>query len=100
MRTTWQTRRAQAHPSRNATARVAAGQTFYVDVNAAPGGDGSWEQPFRTIQEGTTAAAYGDEIAVLPGTYQGPVVIPAGVYLYATDGYKNTTIASSGRARP
>ncbi len=67
-----------------------------MDVNAAPGGDGSWEQPFRAIQEGTAAAAYGDGIAVLPGTYQGPVVIPAGVHLYATESYTNTTITSSG----
>ena len=36
-------------------ARVAAGQTLYVDINAVPGGDGSAEHPFRTIQGGQRA---------------------------------------------
>ncbi len=97
MKVTWEARRAAAEhiPAHLPTARVAAGQTIYVDVNAAPGGDGSSEHPFRTIQEGTAIAAYDDGIAVRPGAYLGPVVIPAGVHLYATESYTNTTIIAS-----
>ncbi len=96
MKVTWEARRAAAERTLHVRpTRAAAGQTIYVDVNAASGGDGSSEHPFRTIQEGTATATDGDGVAVLPGAYQGPVVIPAGVHLYATGSYTNTTITAS-----
>ncbi len=103
MRAAWEARRAALPVApdrmlRIPAARGAAGRTIYVDVNATPNGDGSSARPFRTIQEATTRATYGDGIAVLPGTYQGAVVIPAGVHLFATASYTNTRIVSSGAA--
>lgn len=58
-----------------AVAAVAAfgafGKTIYVDDDAAEGGDGSLEAPFKTIAEGIGAAdaATQDEVVVADGTY-------------------------------
>ncbi len=43
---------------------------YYVDVNAAAGGDGSSEKPFKKIGEAAAAARPGDEVLVLPGIYR------------------------------
>ncbi len=50
--------------------RVVQAQPYYVDDDAEAGGDGSMELPFRTIQEGITAAQAGDTVWVHPGEYQ------------------------------
>jgi parallel beta-helix repeat protein len=42
---------------------------FYVDDDAPPGGDGSYEHPFQTINEGVNAAEDGDAIFVFSGIY-------------------------------
>ncbi len=43
---------------------------YYVDSNAAVGGDGSKEKPFRKINEAAALAMPGDEVLVLPGVYR------------------------------
>ena len=46
-------------------------RNWYVDANAGPAGDGSYENPFDTIQEGIDAAVNGDTAIVLDGVYTG-----------------------------
>ncbi len=43
---------------------------YYVDINAAAGGDGSSENPFKKIGDAAAIAMPGDEVAVLPGIYR------------------------------
>ena len=43
---------------------------IYVDQKAQPGGDGSKEHPFRTIQQAADIAMPGDEVLVAPGIYR------------------------------
>ncbi len=43
-----------------AAAAAGAQTTWYVDDDAAPGGDGSPEYPFDTIQRGISACQDGD----------------------------------------
>lgn len=43
---------------------------YYVDANAAEGGDGSEGRPFRTIQMAADIARAGDEVLVAPGIYR------------------------------
>ncbi|MBN1268622.1 MAG: hypothetical protein JXB04_03465, partial [Kiritimatiellae bacterium] len=45
--------------------------TIYVDVSAAPGGDGSQGQPFNTIQPALNAAVHGDLVHLAAGVYTG-----------------------------
>lgn len=56
-----------------------AGETVaaWVAAEAAEGGDGSEEAPFRAIREGldTVAGAGGGVVAVLPGTYEERLVL-------------------------
>lgn len=51
-------------------------RTYYVDIDAPPGGDGlSWNAPFTHLSEALDLAASGDEIRVAEGIYrpdQGP----------------------------
>lgn len=43
---------------------------YYVNVNTQGKGDGSRENPFRTIQEAASCAEPGDEVIVAPGIYR------------------------------
>lgn len=46
------------------------GRTWYVDQNGPASGDGrSWKTALRSLQEGLSAAAKGDQIWVAAGTY-------------------------------
>ena len=50
---------------------------IYVNDDAAPGGDGSFAAPFRTIQEGVNRAAPGTQVLVADGVYKESVTFPA-----------------------
>lgn len=65
-----------------------ATQIWYVDVNANdPSPDGSPEHPFPDIPRAMLAAAHGDTILVLPGTYFGNVdFLGKNVTLVSRDG--------------
>ena len=43
---------------------------YYVNVNAAAGGDGSQAKPFAKIQQAAEIAVAGDEVIVAPGVYR------------------------------
>ena len=43
---------------------------YHVDVNAMPGGKGTQDSPFSTIQAAADIALPGDEVIVLPGIYR------------------------------
>ena len=43
---------------------------YFVDINAAAGGDGSRERPFTKINDAAQAARAGDEVIVSPGVYR------------------------------
>ena len=43
---------------------------LYVNVNAARGGNGSKESPFKAINDAAKIAVAGDEIIVAPGVYR------------------------------
>ena len=43
---------------------------YFVDINAAPGGDGSKERPFARINDAAQTARPGDIVTVLPGIYR------------------------------
>ncbi|HYE95721.1 MAG TPA: hypothetical protein VD962_05895, partial [Rubricoccaceae bacterium] len=53
-------------------ASAASAQTvWYVDADAAPGGNGtSWAQAFRDLQQGLSAAQSGHEVWVAEGVYK------------------------------
>ena len=45
--------------------------TWYVDANAASGGDGSIVKPFKTLKEAINKVQDYDVIKIAPGTYEG-----------------------------
>ncbi len=82
---------------------VASGQVWYVDVNAAPGGDGaSWPAAFNTVQLAIDAAfgAGGGEVWVAEGVYaedrgadSGALMLKTGVHLYGGFAVGATSLA-------
>ena len=66
-------------------------KTIYVDDDALPGGDGSYEHPFQTIQEGVNAAVDGDTVLVLDGNYIEKVDIEKSIKLLSQNN-SNTII--------
>ncbi|MEZ4712238.1 MAG: hypothetical protein R3A44_33930 [Caldilineaceae bacterium] len=65
-----QTMRADSPPlPLRAQSAAAEPRLIWVDVNAAPGGNGAEAAPFVTIQDAIAAAAAGDTVVVKPGVY-------------------------------
>jgi hypothetical protein len=76
LRAFWRTRQARGdRPTAAMLAVGAAARWIWVDVNAAEGGDGSPERPFRRVQAGIDAAVAGDAVIVRPGAYDGAIAI-------------------------
>ena len=44
--------------------------TYYVNINAKDGGNGTKENPFKKIQQAAEIAQAGDEVLVAPGIYR------------------------------
>jgi len=65
--------------------------TWYVDDDAADGGNGSIEHPFNKIQDAINASGDGDNIYVYNGTYYENVVVNKSVSLIG-NGSEVTTI--------
>jgi hypothetical protein len=55
----------------------ASAEDFYVDPAAAPGGDGSVENPFDRIPRAMAAVQPGDRVLLAPGVYQRTVAVTA-----------------------
>lgn len=69
-------------------------KTLFVDDDATPGGNGSLEAPYQTIQEAVDNAKNGDTIRVFEGLYLENVVVDVMVHLIG-NGSADTTINAS-----
>jgi hypothetical protein len=61
------------------------GTTYYVSSEGNLNGDGSYENPFLTINQGMDATESGDTILVLPGLYVEEINILSGVSLKSSE---------------
>jgi len=55
--------------------------SIFVDDDAPPGGNGSYQHPYQYIQDGVDAAEDGDTVAVLEGTYAENVTVEKSITL-------------------
>lgn len=65
---------------------------LYVDLAAAPGGDGSPERPYRRIGDAIAGAANGDTIRIASGRYLENLVIDRDLRLLGSPGPEPTRI--------
>jgi parallel beta-helix repeat protein len=73
-----------------------AATTYYVDAAAAPGGNGSPGSPFRLIQDAIAAAAGGDTVIVMPGTYNEHLdFLGKGITVQSTDPMDSGVVAAT-----
>ena len=72
------------------------GSCFFVDDDAAEGGDGSRDRPFRTIREAMESTGEGDTVKVAAGTYTESVELLSGVTLLGA-GPDSTFIDGEGQ---
>ncbi|MGA2624178.1 MAG: T9SS type A sorting domain-containing protein [Bacteroidota bacterium] len=70
------------------------GITMYVSVTAGAGGDGTSENPFSTIQDAMAHALAFDTVQVLPGIYNGRVIIKP--YVSLTGSGPRVTVIQAG----
>jgi parallel beta-helix repeat protein len=70
--------------------------TWYVDDDAAPGGDGSKDHPFQRIQDGINLARDDDIVYVSNGTYYENVEIHPNKSIKLIGENKNSTIINGG----
>ncbi|MFL5428854.1 MAG: right-handed parallel beta-helix repeat-containing protein [Myxococcales bacterium] len=75
----------RAAPRPPATPGFAVTEVF-VSASAGPGGEGSRDRPFATLQEALSAAPAGAVIRLDAGSYRGPFVVSKPVVLAGSDG--------------
>ncbi len=71
-------------------------KNIFVDNNADPGGDGSPERPFITIQEGVNASVDGDIVRVLEGLYAANISIETNISILGAGPQKSYITAYQG----
>lgn len=76
-------------------AGTAVANDWYVDVNAAPGGDGSAAHPFQKIGDGVGRALDGDRVLVAAGTYSELLTLDKSVTILG-DSTAVTTVDGGG----
>ena len=83
----------------NAETTNAEENKLYVDINViyTENADGSLEHPYKSIQSAIDAASNGDVIQVLPGEYNGDLVIDKSITMRC-DEKENTWIMSGSKA--
>ena len=69
--------------------------TWYVDDDAADGGDGSQEKPYNKIQDAVNVSENGDTVRVFAGTYNENVLVNKRIDLTG-NGSETTTIDAGG----
>jgi hypothetical protein len=77
-----------------ATASVASAVTLYVDQRYGPGGNGTANSPYNTIQTAIDDVR-SDAIVVYPGTYRENLLIDKNVKIYGYDGPNTTKVDGS-----
>ena len=70
--------------------------TYYVSVSGSSSGDGTFNNPFKTINAAINLATYGDIIIVLPGVYKENIRITKGVSVIASNNLEPVIIKSNG----
>ncbi len=79
-------------------------EVYYVNPAAAIGGDGTYEHPFNTINQGIAAAQAGDVVYVYSGQYHNAIVgltLPTNLSLIGSGAaltYNNVTFINAGTA--
>jgi hypothetical protein len=87
---------APACPSGDYAVDLPASGVLYVRSGADPGGDGTIARPFAGLRAAIAAAAAGTTIALARGTYDEPVVLPAGVRIVGACVEETRIVASLG----
>ncbi|HET6162058.1 MAG TPA: choice-of-anchor Q domain-containing protein [Planctomycetota bacterium] len=78
-----------------ALAPAASAADWYVDANAAPGGNGSAASPFQTIGKALSSSVDGDRIFVAAATYGERIAVAASVTILC-DRAGGTTLDAGG----
>ena len=66
---------------------------YVATTGSNTNGDGTFANPFETIQYGVNTVAEGGKVYVLPGTYEEQVLVTKGLYL--TSNYERLTDSSA-----
>jgi hypothetical protein len=91
----------EACPADGWPAALPAGRTvFYVQVGAAPGGDGSRARPFGTLAQALSGGGAGNVIALSAGGHETGVALPANTVLLGACVGQTTLTLPPGSTSP